>query len=473
MTKVHTTCLLCLCCFIQPMRAQSSLSLSSANVLSGVPGSLALSLSAPTGSALAALEWTFAYPSGLTGFMVSAGPALVAAGKSINCAGTASAYTCLASGLNSNAIGNGIAATISFDAPGALSISVPITKAMAVSTTGSSLAISSTGAIFTDIGASALQCVAATNAYTCTVTLSGTTPAGGALIRLSSTVPALSVPVSVTIPGGATSVSFSAVAAPVTTAQNAQITATLGSSTVTTTVPLSPASSALFQLEGKATEVNGIRNGSSVTPEVFPAGLAGTVVVNGTGSVNFVSSQTGNGVYFLNCCTNTNQAYYKFTGAGIGNIFNMKQGRISFTLQSRHSFAERQASVVSPRYAFDVRDGNGTHLFCFLTQVTSGMLYFNYAAAGSGQYYWAPKGTEEALFGSGVTLDVTLEWGAGGLNLYFNGALVRSTPFSPLTANWTSASNFDLGAYEYLNFGGYYVLDDVIAGFTVNPPGTI
>jgi len=60
-------------------------------------------------------------------------------------------------------------------------------------------------------------------------------------------------------------------------------------------------------------------------------------------------------------------AYYKFTGAAVGSIFNPSQGQVSFYLQSRYSFAQRQAIASSPRYAFDVRDGNG-HLFYFLTE---------------------------------------------------------------------------------------------------------
>jgi Domain of unknown function (DUF4082) len=474
MIKSYTiTGLVCLCYFIQPMRAQSSLFLSPASALSGAPGSLALSLSAPAGSAPAALEWTLAYPSGVTGFAVAPGPALGAAGKTLSCVGGASAYTCLASGLNSNAIGNGSVASVSFNAPAAPSISVSIPNAVGVSATGSSIAISSTGAIFTEIGVSALQCVAAANGDTCTVTLSGTAPTGGALVGISSGNPALSVPASVIISSGATSVSFAATIAPVAIAQNAQVTASLGSSAATTTVQLSPPSSsaALFQLQGKATEVSGVTNGSSVTPESSPAGLVGSVVVNGAGSVNFVSGQTGSGVYFLNCCANTNQAYYKFTGAAIGNIFKTTQGKISFTLESRYSFAQRQASAATPRYAFDVRDGNGTHLFYFVTQVSGPTLYFMYEAAGSAQYYWAPQGTEDALFGKGVTLNVSLEWSSSGLNLYLNGALVRSTPFSPLVANWTNASNFDLGAYEYLSYGGFYASDDVIGDFTVTTGG--
>jgi hypothetical protein len=54
----------------------------------------------------------------------------------------------------------------------------------------------------------------------------------------------------------------------------------------------------------------------------------------GAGSVNFTPARIGNGVYFLSCCGNMNNAYYKFTGAAIGTIFNVNQGRISFYLKS-------------------------------------------------------------------------------------------------------------------------------------------
>jgi len=194
------------------------------------------------------------------------------------------------------------------------------------------------------------------------------------------------------------------------------------------------------------------------------------VVVNGTGSVNYAPVQNGNGVYFLNCCANTNNAYYKFPGAAVGSIFNASQGQISFSLESRYNFAQRTASA-SSRYAFDVRDANG-HQFYFLTQIASGRLDFTYAAGGDAWYYYVPQGTENTLFGSGVTLQVTVSWSGSGLNLYLNGTLVKSTAYSPVTLDWTAASNFDLGAYEYLTAGGYSVSDDVIAEFTVTGGGS-
>src|SRR4029079_17913414 len=109
-----------------------------------------------------------------------------------------------------------------------------------------------------------------------------------------------------------------------------------------------------------------------------------------------------NGAYFLNCCTNTNNAYYKFTGAMIGNIFSVSPGQVSFYLQSRRSFAQRQSSAAAARYAYDVRDNNpNNHLFLFTTQVTSGRLSFSYRVGNtSSLFYYVPVGTEDTLFGN-------------------------------------------------------------------------
>jgi hypothetical protein len=225
-----------------------------------------------------------------------------------------------------------------------------------------------------------------------------------------------------------------------------------------------------LQIQGNASEVSGTNNGSLVTPSTTTSGFTGVVVVNGTGSVNFTPAQGGNGVYFLNCCKNTNDAYYHFTGTTVGNIFDVNQGQVSFSMQSRYSFAQRKANAAAPRYAFDVRDGNGNHLFWFLTQVTTNGLQFNYTAGGPGQYYYVPQGTEDTLFGAGVILQVTLAWSGSGLNLYLNNTLVKSTAYKVPVANWSATSLLDFGADEYETFGGYNVSDDVIFNFTVETP---
>jgi len=74
---------------------------------------------------------------------------------------------------------------------------------------------------------------------------------------------------------------------------------------------------------------------------------------------------------------------------------------ITFYLKSGYNFVQRSVNAYAPRYPFDVRDGNATHLFAFLTQVVSGRLVFTYMAGGSGTYY-VPVGREDALFGCSV-----------------------------------------------------------------------
>jgi hypothetical protein len=189
-----------------------------------------------------------------------------------------------------------------------------------------------------------------------------------------------------------------------------------------------------------------------------PAGQTGTLVFNRAGSLNFAAAQSRDGV-----------AYYKFTGAPVETVFNTDQGQISFNLTSRYSFAQRQASG-SARFAFDVRDQDpNNHLYYFSTQSRGEYLLFSYAVNNVPQFYYVPKGTEDTLFGSGVTLKVTVSWDGSNVALYLNDELVQSAPYTKPTPNWTAASTFDIGAYEYLNYGGFNACDDVIDAFSVAP----
>ena len=81
------------------LSGQSSLALSSGSAAADGSVSLNLTLASPAGSEPAGIQWTFAYPAAsVANFSVVAGPALTSAGKSLTCAGSASAYMCLASG---------------------------------------------------------------------------------------------------------------------------------------------------------------------------------------------------------------------------------------------------------------------------------------------------------------------------------------------------------------------------------------
>src|SRR5690606_33124199 len=125
----------------------------------------------------------------------------------------------------------------------------------------------------------------------------------------------------------------------------------------------------LLHLRGEASELNG----DVVTPATAPAGFTGSLMLKSGGAVNFTPAQSGDGVYFQGCCSNSANAYYQFSGPTVGSIFNVHQGEVSFYLKSRYSFAQRQSSATQSRYAFDVRDDDpSNHVFYFLTRIASG-----------------------------------------------------------------------------------------------------
>ena len=222
-----------------------------------------------------------------------------------------------------------------------------------------------------------------------------------------------------------------------------------------------------------------------VTPTLTPSGFTGSVVNTG-GSVNFTSGQNS-GVYFLNCCSNSGNAYYQFTGSQIGSVFNIGGGQVSFILTSRQSWAQRQSAAGSQaRYTFDVRDSNGNHLFSFFVNAYAyargSVVFFNYAAAGAGQYFAIPSGYEDQLFGLNSSVKVRMTWDGSNLNLYLTNlqtsptiyaaeTLIQSTRYTASTPNWTSASNFDIGAYQYAS-SGYNSFDDAISMFVVSAPAS-
>ncbi len=299
-----------------------------------------------------------------------------------------------------------------------------------------------------------------------TVTLSAPAPAGGAVVTLGSNSGLAAVPPTVTVAAGTTvSPAFTITTNAVATNMNVTISATYSGTTASAVLTLAPATGSTFFLRGNASEVSG----TVVTPTVGPAGFSGQVINNG-GSTNFVPP--GDGVWFGNCCGYTGNAYYQFAGTPVASIFGASQGQISFNLTSRYSFANRDTNAQAQRNVFDVVDGQGTHLFDFAVQVGNGnpdYLLFSYMAARSGTLYFVTPGTEDALFGNGVVLQVTITWGQTGSALFLNGNQVATAAPANQGANSNQLSTFDLGGYNYLG-SGYNSCDDIIAEFTVAPP---
>jgi len=209
--------------------------------------SLNLSLSSGQGTPPAGLQWTMAYsPADIVSISAAAGPAAAAAGKSLSCAGTSGSYTCLLAGLNANTIPDGVAAIVTLTiSPGTAATTIGVAGALGASTGGSAIAITATGSSITTsslLGLTLLTCAPSSlNAgasTSCTVTLNQAAPAGGGAVTLASNNPALTIPASVAVAGGALSAAFTATAGALTSNQNATITASFNGSVQTATLSL-------------------------------------------------------------------------------------------------------------------------------------------------------------------------------------------------------------------------------------------
>ncbi len=125
------------------LNAQTCLVLSPATITADGSALLDLSLFMPPGAAPAAVQWTFQYPStSISSLTVDDGPMLTSAGKTAICSGSAAAYHCLAVGLNTKSIGNGVIAKVTAVlAPGASTPAIVITDSFGASTSGKAIPI--------------------------------------------------------------------------------------------------------------------------------------------------------------------------------------------------------------------------------------------------------------------------------------------------------------------------------------------
>src|SRR5690242_506430 len=109
---------------------QSRLALASGNAPASAATLPLLLTSAPTNQP-AAIHWTFSYPgSAVSSLAVSPGPALQQAGKGLDCTGFGGSYTCIASGLNTNPIPDGVVAMVSVTLAGAAPAAIGVQNTM-------------------------------------------------------------------------------------------------------------------------------------------------------------------------------------------------------------------------------------------------------------------------------------------------------------------------------------------------------
>jgi hypothetical protein len=105
---------------------------------------LTISLTSPAGSAPAGLQWTLNYnPADVASISVAPGPSSVAAAKSVNCSSAVGVHTCLAIGMNGNALANGSVATVNVTLTASANTTVVrLTNTLAASASGNPIPLS-------------------------------------------------------------------------------------------------------------------------------------------------------------------------------------------------------------------------------------------------------------------------------------------------------------------------------------------
>ncbi len=382
----------------------SSLSLSSG---SGSPGSivtLGLSLTAAGGQP-ESLQWTITYPTrDFSGLTVSAGAAASSAGKSITCNSAAGISSCVAWGLNSNMIPNGLVASITLTVsalPADSAAVIQVSGGDSASLAGSSVATSTVSGSVTIQQSTTTATVSAVSCTplavippakpTCTVTITPTAPTGGTTVGLSSDSLQATVPASVIVPAGGTTASFSVTTAAVSFNTTAHIGATIGSSSLAFPLMLemtgpSGSTPVTFTFTGTG---SGALGGTQFSNSAFtmtltsdtrlarvpaccaseistPSGIPATFSVNGVTATLadtqavFVSQASNEvGVWHQgasNWLTLTNAAFAGYnlqpnisdsgTGSILGNFFNTPAGMLSMTSVSNVSFTAHVGPAV-------------------------------------------------------------------------------------------------------------------------------
>ncbi len=225
----------------------ASLTMSSAVAASGSTAAVALTLGGSAGPA--SLQWTLAYdPSAIGNFSVDPGPALAAAGKELTCAAAAGVYQCLAAGLNTTAIADGVVAMVTVTPLiSSGTIAVGVTRPAAATASAGALPIGGVAGAITVFplpSVSSLACspstVTSPGNATCTATLSGAAPPNGLALALGSSSASVSLPPLLLVPAGSAAVNFTASVSGVAANETATLTAAFNGSSVSAALSLIP-----------------------------------------------------------------------------------------------------------------------------------------------------------------------------------------------------------------------------------------
>ncbi|MBA3973016.1 MAG: hypothetical protein C0504_02210 [Candidatus Solibacter sp.] len=234
-----------------------------------------------------------------------------------------------------------------------------------------------------------------------------------------------------------------------------------------------------FDLQLSRANVAQVANGAEVTPAIKPADLKGTLVMRGTGAP--VYKEGGPGVAFtVSGQQNRNTSYYNFTGAGVGEMFDYRvPGQVEVAVESRLSFAGRKALPAAEgnryvyRIALHVSDDEGSKIAWLGWGMMDDYITFYASFFNSGHTYFVPRGSEDAMFGKGVTIRIRVAWdGAGQGTVFVNGGEVGKFSYPMVNPKWTAKSNISIGASNSSDYGGgFWACDDYLTSITVEGEG--
>ena len=351
---------------------QVVLTLSSGSTVPGGSTTLNLSLATSGGAQPAGVQWTLTYsPSDITGISFTAGTSSSVASKSISCSSTSGSTTCIDFGMNSNVIANGVLgiATVAI-AAGTVDASASIQMSGVIASTagGSAIPGSGTGATISISqtvlpSIRGLSCnpaiVNAPGSAACTVTLSGPAPAPGFGVSLASNNSGVTVPATVTVPGGASSASFTASVGATATSQAVTLTGSAGASSQSFSLNIV---APLWSLSGNASTL-----GSGAI--IALSGPASASVIADT-SGNYTFSNLSNGTYTVT----PSKPGYVFTPPNATVALSGNQTAVNFTPATLGLSADPSSgSGVFPTYTLTVSDpSSAANVSSVAVLVTSG-----------------------------------------------------------------------------------------------------
>jgi len=454
---------------------QVALAVGSGSAAPGASITVPITLTTSGSAQPAALQWTMGYSaSDISGVTVTAGASATAASKSVTCFSASSTTTnCVAYGVNENILTGGTLASATFTiASGSLdtSTAIQLSGLMATDAMGDLNAISASGtagtitipqAVGPTLGG--LTCtpatVSAAGVSACTVTLSSAALTGGLVVGVSSNNSNMTVPASVTVASGATSVGFSATASgTVPSAQTAVLTASaagvsktfslnlvtatwsitgsVGTAGSGATITLTGASAATTTANASGTYTfSGLANGSyTVTPALTGHTFSPTsaaVTVNGANATaaNFELVAGGSGAAFITA----------YSGSDVRNNFSGWVG-MGMTVGSN-------SLNVSSIGRLCLAGNLGTHTVKFASNgqdVPGGSVTVKMAGCTAGQFVYTALPATISLQ-AGVSYELASLEVAGGDTWYDNGPVSATSDATVTNAvyyngNWVNFS---------------------------------